>query len=218
VADETRATQAMEAVRRRLRLPYGYLLFAPDYRAHQHNVGGLSILRMKRIVYSHANLFKIWADCHLGRGDEAFETFRMIDPANPDHPPEQSLAEPYILPNGYCDAEFADRGGRVMYSGFSGAMPWTIKYAVEGLFGIKADEDALAIDPCIPSAWPECQITLYLRQARYHVRICNPSKVCRGVAHLSVNGKIMEGNRLAYAAPGTICRIECRLGESSTRL
>jgi len=47
---------------------------------------------------------------------------------------------------------------------------------------------ALRINPCIPHAWKEYEITYRTRSAEVHIKVENPDGVCRGVRRLEVDG------------------------------
>ena len=48
---------------------------------------------------------------------------------------------------------------------------------------------ALVLDPCVPTAWPDFQISYRYRSSRYEIVVENPRGVSRGVARAELDGK-----------------------------
>ena len=126
------------------------------------------------------------ADCLSGRGDQAIETFKLIEPINPPDRPCQTSADPHIIPNGYfATAEDCDKG-YVPFSGSSGAFPWILKTAIENILGAKADYSGLEISPCLPSSWKDAHIKRYFRGKIYSIDIIKQDD---GTMNIFVDGK-----------------------------
>jgi cellobiose phosphorylase len=52
------------------------------------------------------------------------------------------------------------------------------------------------VDPCIPAAWKEVNVTRRFRNATYAIRVLNPDGKCRGVKSMTLDGETMQGNLL----------------------
>ena len=52
-------------------------------------------------IYCHASLFKAYAECALGSGDEALSEILRTLPTNPDNPPSHNTQAPIFVPNYY---------------------------------------------------------------------------------------------------------------------
>lgn len=209
-ADKRRIRKLLKVIDEKLKTPFGYMLLYPSYDKYAPQLGNISILQLKDIVYSHANAFKIFADCQLKDGDAALETFKMICPENPENHFSHSGAEPHIIPNGYRGITHSN-AGQVLYSGFSGTFPWLLRGVIEQIMGARASYNGLLLSPCIPSAWKECFISRRFRGVDYKILIkrksagVHPSIIC--------NGKKLNGSHLPIFCQGTSVDVICELGE-----
>ena len=75
-----------------------------------------------------------------------------------------------------------------------------VKNMYQAILGICPDYEGLRIDPCIPEGFGDFTITRFFRDAVYHIQIQNPSNVQKGVTHLNVDGKEIDGNMIPYKA------------------
>ncbi len=75
-----------------------------------------------------------------------------------------------------------------------------VKNMYQAILGICPDYEGLRIDPCIPEGFGDFTITRIFRDAVYHIQIQNPSNVQKGVTHLNVDGKEIDGNMIPYEA------------------
>ena len=57
----------------------------------------------------------------------------------------------------YSAPPYVGRGGWSWYTGSAG---WLHRAAVESMFGMRQHGDEIEFFPCLPSAWPECELTL----------------------------------------------------------
>ena len=73
-----------------------------------------------------------------------------------------------------------------------------VKNMYQAILGICPDYEGLRIDPCIPEGFGDFTITRIFRDAVYHIQIQNPSNVQKGVTHLNVDGKEIDGNMIPY--------------------
>jgi cyclic beta-1,2-glucan synthetase len=68
---------------------------------------------------------------------------------------------------------------------------------IEGILGFRLRAASLALDPCIPPAWPGYQIHFRYRTARYEIVVENPSGVSRGVASRELDGRTLADDDTA---------------------
>jgi cellobiose phosphorylase len=59
------------------------------------------------------------------------------------------------------------------------------------------------VDPCIPKAWGEFEVTRKFRGAVYQISVKNPSNVSKGVKSMVVDGKPVAGNVAPIFTSGT---------------
>jgi cyclic beta-1,2-glucan synthetase len=78
--------------------------------------------------------------------------------------------------------------GRGGWSWYTGSAGWMQRAGMENILGVRVLAGSLHLAPCIPKDWPEFSVTLRHGTARYDVRVSNPSRVCRGIAEVTLDG------------------------------
>ncbi|MBP6251201.1 MAG: carbohydrate-binding protein [Rubrivivax sp.] len=119
--------------------------------------------------YSHGGVWALmaqaeFAQAHPGEGveaDSAYRSFTYLSPAHRTRHPTQGAAygiEPYVMAGDvYTQAPYVGRGG---WSWYTGAAAWMHRAAVESLFGLRLGAQHLSWRPCLPSHWPQAELTL----------------------------------------------------------
>jgi cyclic beta-1,2-glucan synthetase len=98
--------------------------------------------------------------------------------------------EPYVMAaDVYAERPHVGRGGWTWYTGSAG---WMYRAATEWILGFRLRGTTLFIDPCVPRTWRHYQMTFLYRSARYEIRVENPRGVTRGVAHVEVDGQVLQ--------------------------
>lgn len=158
--DPERAVQAMDAVLSQLvdddagiiRLftpPFADIPLDPGYiKAYPPGV------RENGGQYTHAAIWVLLALTRLGRGDDAWRCFNLLNPINHARDmqgAEQYRVEPYVVAaDVYGAGALTGRGGWSWYTGSAG---WLYRAAVEGILGIRRQGDRLVVRPVLPSEW-----------------------------------------------------------------
>ena len=57
----------------------------------------------------------------------------------------------------YSQPPYVGRGG---WSWYTGAAGWMHRAAIESIFGLRMDSRELHFAPCLPSTWPQAELTL----------------------------------------------------------
>jgi cyclic beta-1,2-glucan synthetase len=111
--------------------------------------------------YSHAGVWALIAQAHLGDADAAYRYFTYLSPAHRARDAAGVRAygiEPYVLAGDiYSAAPYTGRGG---WSWYTGSAAWLHRAAIESLFGMRQRGAALSFEPCLPSHWDEAELTL----------------------------------------------------------
>ncbi len=148
--------------------------------------------------YTHAAAWIVMALAKLGSGDEATELFHMLNPLNHTRT-EPDVAryrgEPYVLAGDLCSRP--EHAGRVGWTWYTGAAGWMYRAALESILGLRRRGETFAVDPCIPSSWPEYGVSWRFGRTRYDITVTNPERRCRGVASAQLDG--VAANPLAIA-------------------
>ncbi len=119
--------------------------------------------------YSHAGVWALMAQaelCTLHAGsaegnDLVYRYFTYLNPAHRAAHPTRGPAygiEPYVMAGDvYTQAPYVGRGG---WSWYTGAAAWLHRAAIGSIFGLRQGAYALSFEPCLPSHWPEAELTL----------------------------------------------------------
>ncbi len=101
--------------------------------------------------YTHAAIWYLIALCKIGRQDEAYEYFCMINPAQKCSTKVGNDiygGEPYVLSGDVYSN--ADNYGKCGWSWYTGSAGWAYRLLYEEFFGIKKSGDKLYIEPHLP--------------------------------------------------------------------
>lgn len=195
-ATPERAKIAMKSVYKHLFREYGPLLFTPGYDQIDPTIGYLSryapSVRENGGVYTHAATWGVQAATIMGDGEEAYSGYRNMNPVYRAMNSEKYLAEPYVTP-GNVDGPDSEKFGRGGWSWYSGSGSWMQKVAYNWICGIRASQEGLVIDPCIPKKWKGFKAKRTFRGSTYYITVRNPKKVNKGVIKITVNGTEIKG-------------------------
>ena len=206
VANPARAARAMAAVEQYLvhRGDELVLLLTPPFdRADLdpgYIKGYLPGVRENGGQYTHGAVWSVLAFAALGHGDKAAELFAMLNPIN--HASTRAgvhryKVEPYVMAaDVYAEPSHLGRGGWTWYTGSAG---WMYQAGLEAILGFRLRGTTLALEPCIPRAWPGYRVDFRYRSARYQIVVDNPQGVSRGVASIELDGRALEGEGATIA-------------------
>jgi N,N'-diacetylchitobiose phosphorylase len=214
-ATPDQATRCMEAVRQRLATPYGLMLCAPPFvntpidvmRAVVFNTG----VKENAGIFNHTQGWAVMAECILGHGDRAHETYRASMPAAYNDRAEIRQSEPYVQAQ-TTYSTYSPRPGNARTSWLTGAAAWAYHSATQYILGLRPEIDGLRVDPCIPSTWDGFKATRRFRGRPIQIEVNNPDGVCSGVKALILNGHPLAGNLIPADRLGAHNRAEVVLG------
>jgi len=189
---------AMDKVEEFLSCDYGYVQCYPSYSKGSDRIGRVSYFKEGIIengsVYNHGVAFKMVADCLLGRGDNAYKTFRKISAVNPLNP--DNGMEPYAISNMYIGPESKYLKGYAPMSWVTGTAGWLYRATTEYLLGVRPVRGGLLIKPCFPKEWNTVNVTRIFRGAEYVIT------VKRGKGVNEFDKKELKGNVLPICGSG----------------
>jgi len=162
--------------------------------------------------YTHAALWVVLAHLLRGDGDEASALLDLINPINhalTREAAEHYVVEPYVVAaDVYAAAPHTGRGGWTWYTG---SASWFYRVAVHWMLGLRVmatrSGPALLIEPCIPKRWPGYSMTYRHHSATYRIRVDNPRGVNSGVAHMTLDGVLVDGLTVPLADDGAEHRV-----------
>jgi cyclic beta-1,2-glucan synthetase len=219
-APAQRAERAMDSVRTHLirRDARVVLLLGPPFDTSTPDPGYIRGyppgVRENGGQYTHAALWTLMAVARLGSGDEAVELFHLLNPINHARTPAdvaRYMVEPYVVAaDVYAHHAHAGRGGWTWYTG---SAAWMYRAGLETILGITRRGETLALDPCIPFAWPGFSVVLRFGATRYEIAVENPRQRCRGVATVECDGDAVEASAIPLRLDGMTHRVRVVIGD-----
>ncbi len=191
-----RQQQAMSAVLEKLvDADKGLIrLFTPPFEKTSHDPGYIKSyppgVRENGGQYTHAATWVVMALAKLGRADDAYRCFSMLNPVN--HALSQQAAdlyrvEPFVVAaDVYGEGALAGRGGWTWYTGSAG---WLYRAAVEGILGIERRDRQLSFSPALPESWDRVDVELTLEGKTRRIAMIRKEN---GV-EISVDGGLLDG-------------------------
>ena len=162
--------------------------------------------------YTHAAAWVVLATALLGDGDRAAEYFSLINPLNHARTPEEVAlyrVEPYAVAGDvYSVAPHVGRGGWTWYTG---AAAWMYRAALEGILGLRLEDGALALAPCLPRDWPSVTLTNRFFSTTYVIRVENPDAVTGGVPSVWLDGQPRPDGRVRRVDDGATHQVRVLL-------
>lgn len=205
IFDKEKSNALMDHVENNLKCDYGYMQNIPSYTKRDDHIGRITYmgagLYENGSVYNHGVMFKVVADCILGRADNAYKTLKMIRYNNPANP--NSGTEPYAISNMYFGPHAFAKKGFAPCAWVTGSAGWLYRAVTEYILGIQADFDGLKISPCLPTEWDEIQVEREFRGANYLISYRRGEN--KG---LFVDNKKILGNKIPLFPTKTIHKIE----------
>ncbi|MET0598352.1 MAG: glucoamylase family protein [Mesorhizobium sp.] len=205
--DPARSGTAMGAAAARLVDPDLKIvkLFTPPFSKTEKEPGYIKSyppgVRENGGQYTHAATWFVIALAEMGRVEEAWRCFEMLNPVN--HALDEAAAERYRVEPYVVAADIysvGDKGGRGGWTWYTGSAGWLYRAAVEGILGIRREGGRLAIEPKLPPHWEGFSATVNLEGACYKIRIKKAERA-RTVA-IEVNGKKIKGSSIELSSGG----------------
>ena len=178
-------------------------LFKPPFRDTEKEPGYIKSyppgVRENGGQYTHAATWFVIALAGLGRADDAWACFQMLNPLNhalTEQDAERYRVEPYVVAaDVYSEGSMAGRGGWTWYTGSAG---WLYRAAVEGILGISRRGGRLLVEPALPGTWEGFEATLTLDGTQVHIVVSRDGE--EGTPKVTVNGKPMPAK--GFPLPG----------------
>ncbi len=215
-ADKDRGEQALQAVLERLVLPEDrlLLLFTPPFdktkRDPGYIKGYLPGIRENGGQYTHGVQWAAWALAKIGRGEDAEELFRMLNPIYHGQDPDKYRVEPYVVAADiYSTTPHVGRGGWTWYTG---SAAWIYRLGLEAILGLQREGAALRIDPRIPSRWPGFEISYRWGESQYHIKVENQDSVTLGIKEILLDGNSLEDGLIPLVDDGKEHEVRVLMG------
>jgi cyclic beta-1,2-glucan synthetase len=151
-------------------------LFTPPFDKTEKDPGYIKAyppgVRENGGQYTHAATWLVIALAELGRADEAWRCFNMLNPVNhalDAEAAERYRVEPYVVAADVYSGE--DKGGRGGWTWYTGSAGWLYRAAVEGILGVRREADRLIVHPALPSGWDGYSLTMKVGGALYRIKV-----------------------------------------------
>ncbi len=204
--EEGMVEKALDSVKEYLDCPYGIVLNNPAFTRYYIEYGEISTYpkgyKENAGIFCHNNPWIMIGETILGRGDQAWEYYRKINPAYLEDLSELHKTEPYVYAQMIAGKDAA-KPGEAKNSWLTGTAAWNFYAISQYILGIRPTYGGLLIDPCIPKDWKGYKVSRKFRGARFEIEVRNPGGVSKGVKKLTVNGKALDTNLIPTMAPGT---------------
>ena len=203
VISPERLESSLAEVNRRLRTPYGYMLFTPAFSYKQDNIGRLSCIEPgtadNASVYTHGNAFLTLGLLMQKRPDDAWGVLQGIMPYNPNNPSPAHME--YQVSNGFFGLEYTPDPGRAEHGWMTGSASWLYQSVTDFLFGLRRTYDGIVLAPQLPSEWEKAAACREYRGTLYKVSYARKS----GTTGNQIHELLVDGKPFDPALPLPIC-------------
>lgn len=212
--EDGRAEQALDSVAHRLATAHGILLVQPAYTHYDLKLGEITTYppgyKENGSVFCHTNPWVMIAETCLGRGDQAFDYYKRINPAARERISEVHRCEPYVYAQTIAGRDAATCG-EAKNSWLTGTAAWNYVAITQFILGIRPTLSGLRIAPVVPESWQGFTVERLYRGVCYRVRVKRAGRGNR--VKLTVDGKELEGNVIPLPPSGVeVVNVEVALG------
>jgi cellobiose phosphorylase len=204
--EEGMVEKALDSVKEYLDCPYGIVLNSPPFTRYYIEYGEISTYpkgyKENAGIFCHNNPWIMIGETLLGRGDQAWEYYRKINPAYLEDLSELHKTEPYVYAQMIAGKDAA-KPGEAKNSWLTGTAAWNFYAISQYILGIRPTYGGLLIDPCIPKEWKGYKVSRKFRGAHFEIEVRNVGGVSKGVKKVTVDGKALDSNMIPTLPPGT---------------
>ncbi|MBP6470248.1 MAG: glycosyl transferase [Chloroflexi bacterium] len=208
-----RAQQALDSVAEHLATPHGIVLQQPAFSQYYLHLGEISSYppgyKENAGIFCHANPWVMIAETRAGRGDQAFDYYKRINPSAREAISDLHRCEPFVYAQMIAGKD-AITHGEAKNSWLTGTAAWNYSAITHWILGIRPSLGGLRIDPVIPSDWPSFSVVRKFRGAEYHIQVRRQG--AGRVSSLLVDGQPVAGDVLPIAPAGASVRVEVVIG------
>ena len=209
------AKKALDSVKKHLATSNGIILQQPAFHTYHVHLGEVSSYppgyKENAGIFTHNNTWIQIAETIIGRGDQAMEYYMSICPPTKEDQIDIYRSEPYVYSQMTAGRD-APTPGEGKNSWLTGTVAWSFVTLAQYILGVRPDFDGLIIDPCIPSSWKQYTVVRKFRNAVYTITVQNPKNICKGVKILTLDGKILSGNKIPDLHDGKNHSVGVELG------
>jgi cellobiose phosphorylase len=168
------ARKALDSVNRYLATPHGIVLQQPAFSQYYLHLGEISSYppgyKENAGIFCHNNPWIMIAECVIGRGDQAFDYYKRINPSAREEISELHKCEPYVYAQMIAGKD-APTHGEAKNSWLTGTAAWNYVAITQHILGIRPSFDGLEVQPVIPSGWRGFEAVRIFRGIRYEISV-----------------------------------------------
>lgn len=213
--DQDRIRTALDSVAKHLYYEHGVMINQPAFQNFYPHYGEMSSyppgVKENAAVFCQPNGWMVISEARLGRGEKAMKYYQTILPTLREDISEVHRCEPYVYAQMIAGRDHT-QPGEAKNSWLTGTAGVSFYAASQWILGVRPTFDGLSIDPCVPKAWREFEVSRVYRGATYHITVRNPKGVEHGVASMSVDGKPLAGNVIPVADASRTVEVAVTLG------
>jgi cellobiose phosphorylase len=203
--DDGRAAAALASVAERLATPHGIVLVQPPYSRYHPELGEISSYppgyKENGSVFCHANPWVVIAEARLGHGDTALDYYLRTCPSARETISEVHRCEPYVHAQMIAGRD-SPAEGEAKNSWLTGTAAWNFVAVTQWILGIRPEHDGLRVDPVLPSAWGDVEVTRVFRGTTYRIAIRKSAGSTGRVRRLTVDGRVVQGTVIPLPVVG----------------
>jgi cyclic beta-1,2-glucan synthetase len=144
--------------------------------------------------YTHGSLWLPLALTRLGLNVEAAGLMQLMNPVEATRDLAGVMrygGEPYVVPADVYSSP--QHPGRCGWTWYTGAAAWMYRVWIESILGFRVQGDRVRIEPVLPSAWEDVELTYRRGKKVYRIQIKDKE--------IRVNGELLEGKGSVALAP-----------------
>jgi len=220
IATGRRADCVRRSVARWVSTPAGPAVIGPAYTSMREDIGRVTIkvpgTNENGAVYCHAASFLAYAHYLTRRPDDAYAALRVLLPGGRGNPNSVQRAGqlPLYIPNMFRGPGAGWTAGQSSHYPGTGTAAWFYRLVVGHLLGVRAEPDALRIDPQLPHQWRRARVWRRFRGAEYDISI-RRSRDCRAT-RVWLDGRILTGNAVPVQPAGSRHRVDVLIPSRKT--
>ena len=187
------AIKALDSVGEHLATPHGIVLQQPAFSQYYLHLGEISSYppgyKENAGIFCHTNPWIMIAEAMVGRGDQAFDYYKRINPSAREEISDLHKCEPYVYAQMIAGKDAATHG-EAKNSWLTGTAAWNYVAITQYILGIRPTFDGLQVKPVLPSDWNGFEAARNFRGVRYEISVKRAGP--GNEISLEVDGKSIE--------------------------
>lgn len=135
----------------------------------------------------------ILAEALAGHGNRAYEYYKESSPAHQNNIADIREMEPYVYGQ-FTESTDSPFEGRSHVHWLTGTASTVMVSCIEGILGIRPDNNGILISPSIPSEWDNIKIEKIFRGKKLIINILNKDGQENGYKEVYLNNEILKDN------------------------